>query len=121
VLAVATAVMVFGPAQSGEAKSPASGVRGIVTLSGCPGPVRPGESCTKRFEGAQIRVLKLAGGGVVRTFRSHAKGRFRVRLPAGRYRLDPLPSGIARAAPVTVDVGPRGFRYVHIDYDNGLR
>lgn len=109
------------PAQSGDARSAASGVRGIVTLSGCPGPVRPGETCTRRFEGARVRVVKVADGHVVRTFRSHAKGRFRVRLPAGRYRLDPLSSGIARAAPVTVDVGKRGFRYVHIDYDNGLR
>jgi hypothetical protein len=120
-LAVATAVFLSLPAPRGEAKSTASGVRGIVTLSGCPGPVRPGESCTRRFEGARVRVVKLADGHVVRTFQSLARGRFRVRLPAGRYRLDPLPSGIARAAPVTIDVGRRGFRYVHIDYDNGLR
>jgi hypothetical protein len=121
VLAVTTALALSFSGQSGEANSTASGVRGIVTLSGCPGPVRPGETCTRRFEGARIRVVKLANGHIVRTLRSQAKGRFRVRLPAGRYRLDPLPSGIARAAPVTVKVGTRGFRYVHIDYDNGLR
>jgi hypothetical protein len=120
-LAVTTALALSFPGQSGEARSPGSGVRGIVTVSGCPGPVRPGETCTRRFEGARVRIVKLANGHVARTFRSQAKGRFRVRLPAGRYRLDPLPSGIARAASVTVEVGTRGFRYVHIDYDNGLR
>jgi hypothetical protein len=120
-LAVTTALALSFPGQSGEAKSAASGVRGIVTLSGCPGPVRPGETCTRRFEGARVRVVKLPSRHVARTFRSQAKGRFRVRLAAGRYRLDPLPSGIARAAPVTVNVGTRGFHYVHIDYDSGLR
>jgi hypothetical protein len=68
-----------------------------------------------------VRVVKVASGHVVRTFRSRAKGRFQVRLPAGRYRLEPQPAGIARAAPVTVRIGARGFRYVHIDYDSGLR
>ena len=42
-------------------------------------------------------------------------------LPPGRYRLDPQQSGIARAGPMTVRVRPHRFRYVHIDYDNGLR
>jgi hypothetical protein len=96
-------------------------VRGIVTSSGCPGPERPGQRCTKRFEGARIRVVSAADRHVVRTFRSHAQGRFRVRLSPGRYRLEPLSEGIARAAPVIVRVRPQRFRYVHIDYDNGLR
>jgi hypothetical protein len=105
----------------GEPRSVESGVRGIVTSSGCPGPQRPGQRCTKRFEGARIRVVRPADGHVVRTFRSHAKGRFRVVLSPGRYRLEPLSSGIARAGPIVVRVRKHRFSYVHIDYDNGLR
>jgi hypothetical protein len=44
-----------------------------------------------------------------------------VRLAPGRYRLDPRPSGIARAASITVQVRSHSFSWVHIDYDNGLR
>jgi hypothetical protein len=43
------------------------------------------------------------------------------RLAPGRYRLDPLPSGIARATSLTIQVPSHRFRWVHIDYDNGLR
>ena len=42
-------------------------------------------------------------------------------LSPGRYRLQPQPSGIAHAGPLTIEVRPHRFRYVHIDYDNGLR
>ena len=98
-----------------------SGLRGLVTISGCPGPERPGERCSHAFKGAEINVLRLPSARFVRTFRSGARGRFRVRLTPGRYRLEPQNSGIARAVPVPVRVRARRFRYVHIDYDNGLR
>jgi hypothetical protein len=119
-IALAALALSLGP-PAGEASDVGSGVRGIVTISGCPGPQRPGERCTQRFAGARIRVSRAADRRLVRTFRSHARGRFQVSVPPGRYRLDPQPSGIARAGSMTVRVRPHRFRYVHIDYDNGLR
>jgi len=118
---LAAALALVAPAPAGNGATAPSGIRGIVTLSGCPGPQRPGELCTKRFEGARIRVVRIRDRRVVRLFRSHAGGRFRVRLSPGRYRLEPQPSGIAHGAAVTVAVRPHRFRYVHLDYDNGLR
>jgi hypothetical protein len=44
-----------------------------------------------------------------------------VTLAPGRYRLEPQPSGIAHGATATVSVRPHRFRYVHLDYDSGLR
>jgi len=121
VIVLGAALALLVSAQAGVADTASSGVRGIVTVSGCPGPQRPGQRCTKRFEGARIRVVRVRDRRVVRTFRSHAAGRFRVTLAPGRYRLEPQPSGIAHGAAATVSVRPHRFRYVHLDYDNGVR
>jgi hypothetical protein len=92
-----------------------------VTISGCPGPQPPGEHCSHPFEGARIRVVRVRGRELVRTFRSGAGGRFRIRLAPGRYMLEPQSFGIARATPISVNVSAHRFRYVRIDYDSGLR
>ena len=118
IAALALALIVPSAARVGTTHS---GVRGLVTISGCPGPQRPGENCTHSFKGARIRVVRLPAGKSVRSFRSGDRGLFRIRLAPGRYKLVPQSSGISRAGPISVSVRARHFRYVHIDYDSGIR
>jgi hypothetical protein len=112
------AVVFLVPASAGARLD--SGIRGRVTLSGCPGPTLEGDNCTTSYTGARIRVVRLRDGLAVKTFHSDEHGRFRALLRRGRYRLEPLRSGITSAAPVIVRVRAHRFTYVRIDYDRGL-
>jgi hypothetical protein len=117
VIAAITAAFACAPVASARIDS---GVRGLVTMSGCPGPVREGDNCTARYPGATIRAIRARDGALVKVFHSRMNGRFRVHLRPGRYRLDPERAGIAVAPSVTLRVRPHRFRYVHIDFDRGL-
>jgi hypothetical protein len=114
---VAAALLASAPAASARIDS---GVRGFVTMSGCPGPVRDGDTCTSRYPGATVRVVRVRDGVLVKVFHSRSDGRFRVHLRSGRYRLVPERAGVAYARPVTVRVRAHRYRYVHIDFDRGL-
>jgi hypothetical protein len=68
-----------------------------------------------------VRVLRQRDGVEVGRFRSRpADGRFRIRLPRGRYELDPLEvnGGLYRGT-ILVKVQRGAFTRLHIQYDNG--
>jgi hypothetical protein len=66
---------------------------GVTQISyGCPGPPREGEPCEhwSTFPQARFRVTTLRNG-YARIATSDRRGRFTLVLPAGRYRVTPLP------------------------------
>jgi hypothetical protein len=66
-------------------------------------------------------VHKSAGGRLVKRFRSATNGRFRVRLAAGRYRLEATHKGYPRLQPVLVTVRAHRFTTITITFDTGIR
>src|SRR5438128_3593581 len=86
---------------------------GVTQISfGCPGPAREGEPCEHwlplahaRFTLAKIRADGTPAAVTARLVESDADGRFTLLLPAGRYRLKPLPQAhTTGGADVTVAV-----------------
>jgi hypothetical protein len=105
------------------------GIEGVVTLGPLqPGPIRPGDRPRERPFEATIRVVPLGGEGARKRgpleVRSDAEGKFRIELPAGRYRLEPQGGTTARwpfARPVDVAVEKGKMTRVEIHYDSGIR
>jgi len=94
--AVALSFVAFGagsmPRASTAAGQDQGRLSGVTQISyGCPGPQREGEACEhwSSFPQARFRVTRLRSGDT-RVVTSDPRGRFTLRLAAGRYRLTPL-------------------------------
>lgn len=105
----------------GRESSLDSGLRGRV-LYGPTCPVqRVGQSCTRPYQ-ATISILREPATKTVSTVRSASDGRFTVRLPPGRYLIEPHNGRpFPRSRPQTVTVYAHRFTNVTITYDSGIR
>jgi len=135
VLAVVAALVAgdtaFSQEKNGGPGAGATGlVRGNVVLApACPGPARLDRpECRKRPIETSVRVFGAAtrGGNAddrpLTIVTTDPSGRFRIELPAGSYRLEPVsPSRIARAKPVEVTVSAGSTIDVELSIDSGMR
>ncbi|MGZ4169255.1 MAG: hypothetical protein ACXVRP_11270 [Solirubrobacteraceae bacterium] len=98
-----------------------SGIRGLVTYGPTCPVQRPGQTCTRPYQ-ALIVVRSEPAGIVVARVRSARDGRFVVRLPNGRYRLEPRNGRpFPRAPAQTVRVLGHRFTAAEIQFDSGIR
>jgi protein SCO1 len=82
---------------------------------------RAGQSCIRPYQ-ATIRILREPTNKAVASARSGADGRFSVRLPPGRYLLEPQAGRpFPRSRPQTVTVYAHRFTSGTINYDSGIR
>lgn len=100
---------------------PDSGIRGRVLLGPTCPVQRIGQTCVRPYK-ATITIRSEATGKLVARVRSSAKGRFRIALAPGNYRLMPQ---TARPYPTTPPVAATVHRHrytsVVISYDSGIR
>lgn len=110
-------------ATPGPASTPiaASGVRLTATISPtCPGPQRPGQVCTRPYEGV-FSVTDDAGTEVARVT-TDQNGQATINLPPGDYIITPRvegpwPSGV----PTAVMVSAGQYVEVTVELDSGIR
>lgn len=98
-----------------------SGVRLTATIGPtCPGPERPGQVCTRPYEGLFV-VTDNAGVQVARAS-TDQHGMATIVLPPGNYVITPKIEGrFPSGAPVTVTVFPDQYVQVSIGLDSGIR
>jgi hypothetical protein len=97
-----------------------SGLTGRVLLGPTCPVERIGHRCERPYQ-TSVAVYTLGPRQYIRTFRSAADGRFRVVLPAGRYRLIGTRSGPPDLRPVLVTVQLHRFTKIRIVFDTGIR
>ena len=104
--------------------APDSGIEGLVLI----GPTCPveqvGQDCDDKPYAGQVRIFDAATGEVVATARSGEDGRFRVALPPGSYRLEPVApsaSGLPFGKPIDVEVRAHIYEHVTVSFDSGIR
>ena len=97
-------------------------VAGTVSASPTCPVERADQPCPPRPVQTEVRAVR-ADGSVAARARSGADGRFRLEVPAGRYRLQAdYPSGPGGGcAPVDIVVESRALDHVDIDCDTGIR
>ncbi len=109
-----------GAGEVGGTHTIGSGIEGEVVLGPTRSREQPGVLNERPYQ-ATITVFDRRGH-VVGTVASDARGKFRVELPPGTYRLRPESPGIYPRAPEqTVVVRSRRFTPVRIAYDSGIR
>ena len=110
---------IFADAQS---PAPTSGIEGTVTISPIHGgPSKLGEVDSAPMANTSFRVA--AAGNVVTTFKTDAKGYFKIGLPPGRYEIrieQPLMKGRGCALS-DIEVAAGAFKMVQINCDSGMR
>jgi hypothetical protein len=102
-----------------------SGIRGVA-MAGPIYPVeQPGVPNTRPLPNALITVQPPNGGPEIARQRTDANGRFQIGLPAGTYRLVPLPpepgAVLPYANPRMVSVPAGQYVELVINYDTGIR
>ena len=98
-----------------------SGIEGVITISPAnPGPTRVGAAATP-LANATFAVEK--NNGEVTSFITDERGRFRVSLPPGRYKisLKGRKSSIGRFGPFETDVAVGKMTNVQWECDSGIR
>ncbi len=86
----------------------------------CPGPERPGEVCTRPYQGGL--AVKDAKGAEVAQVQTDENGKATLNLPPGEYVVTPTVEGpFPRGAPVTFTVQPGQYAEVSIELDTGIR
>ena len=106
-----------------EAQQGESGIEGIATIGPTkPGPIRQGESDTAPYKTALVVVTAEEGREVAR-FETGTDGRFRIKLPPGKYKIAPAPPirRLPRAEEQTVEVLSGRFTQVTVAFDSGMR
>lgn len=98
----------------------ASGITGRVFLGPTCPVERVGSPCARPYQ-ATVGIYTGNGSRRITTFRSGSDGRFRVRLPAGRYRLENTHSGLPRLQPVRVAVKAHRYTAITLRFDTGIR
>jgi hypothetical protein len=105
------------------APAPDSGIEGLVLI----GPTCPveqvGQGCADEPYAGAVKVVEASSGKVVTTIRSGEDGKFRVALPPGSYRLEPVPAsgGLPFGKPIDVVVRPHTYEEVTVSFDSGIR
>jgi hypothetical protein len=129
-VAVIAALAVAAVVASAGSGTDEARIRGAVFLGPlCGGEPRgggePPRSCSRNYRPlrAPIRFVRLDQRMRSRRVRSGADGRFEIELPAGVYRLDPLPARGSSGAqpPRELTLAPGEVRDVIVDYDAGKR
>ena len=102
--------------------APDTGIRGITLW----GPVKPGPSRLGQSDEAPLQATFLvhSAGRKVAHFKSDAKGKFEISLPAGDYvivpdKSTPMPGPQHQQKSVTVPVD--GYAIVTLIFDTGMR
>ena len=86
----------------------------------CPGPERPGQVCTKPYQG--MLAVKDAKGAAVAQVQTDENGKAALNLPPGEYVVTPIVEGpFPRGAPVTFTVQAGQYTEVSIELDTGIR
>jgi hypothetical protein len=114
-LATLAVALAAGCTGSGAGSAPARGWVAGVALGGrsfCPAPTVTGLHCHSGPRPHALIVLTGASGR--RTLRADDSGRFRVRVPAGRYAV-----ALGRAHPVSVRVHSGRVTRVHVGGTDG--
>ena len=108
---------------TGQTPSPGeSGIEGVITIGPAnPGPTRVGAAATTPLANTTFAVEK--NNGEVTSFITDDKGRFRVSLPPGHYKisLKGRKSSIGRFGPFEADVAPGKMTNVQWECDSGIR
>ncbi len=114
----ATPTALANPASTPNA---ASGVHLTATLGPtCPGPQRPGQICTRPYQGEFV-VTNNAGTEVARVT-TDQNGKATIDLPPGDYTIALEVAGkLPRSAPTTVTVLAGQYVEVNIELDTGIR
>ncbi len=101
--------------------SATSGVHLTATVGPtCPGPQRPGQVCTRPYQGEFV-VTNNAGAEVARVT-TDQNGKATIDLPPGDYTIAPEVAGkLPRSAPTTVTVPAGQYVEVNIELDTGIR
>lgn len=112
----------LGAGQPACAAAARTGVAGVVSQKGCPGPQRIGQGeCSNPV--AAVRVVLLDATGTVRASASTGEdGRFAITAPAGAYRLHAEIGGMYPRCP-DLDVTVRKGKLTQADLacDSGMR
>jgi hypothetical protein len=107
------------------ARTPKSGIRGVAVAGPITPVERPGVKNTRPLAGAVITVQPAEGGEEIARQAADAQGRFTIPLPAGHYRLVPLPPNpdqhLPLGRPMQVTVSEGRFVRVTVRYDTGIR
>ncbi len=100
---------------------PASGFRLTATMGPtCPGPERPGQVCTKPYEG--LFVVMDSSGAEVASITTDQNGKATIDLPPGAYTITPKIEGrFPSGAPTTVTVLSGQYVEVGVELDTGIR
>ena len=99
-----------------------SGIEGVINISPAnPGPSRIDAAASTPLANATFAVEK--NNGEVTSFITDEKGRFRVSLPPGHYKisLKGRKSSIGRFGPFEADVAPGKMTKVQWECDSGIR
>ena len=99
-----------------------SGIEGVITISPAnPGPIRADAPGSVPLANATFAVEK--NNGEVTSFITDDKGRFRVSLPPGHYKisLKGRKTTIGRFGPFEADVAPGKMSNVQWECDSGIR
>ena len=123
--AIATALLAAVLGSSALAAPVLGRLSGATQISfGCPGPQREGEQCEhwSALREARFSVTRETSTGAVEGTRrivvSDARGRFTLRLPAGSYRLAPLPQAHTTGGPlVHVVVRPSATTWALVRFE----
>lgn len=100
-----------------------SGIEGLVLIGPTCPVVVEGQDCDDKPYAGQLRIIDRATEKVVAAARSGEDGRFRVALPPGSYRLEPVaaPQGLPYGKPIDVVVRPHTYEQVTVAFDSGIR
>ena len=100
---------------------PTSGIHLTATIGPtCPGPERPGEVCTKPYQGTFI-VTDKAGAEVAHATTDQT-GQATINLPPGDYVINPKVEGkLPSAAATSVTVPSGQYVKLSISLDTGIR
>ncbi len=109
------------PSPIGTAAVPASGFHLTATTGPtCPGPEKPGQTCTKPFEGTF--VVTNNSGAEVTSITTDQEGKATVDLPPGVYTVTAKIEGrFPVSAPTTVTVLSGQYAEVSVELDTGIR
>jgi hypothetical protein len=126
-LSLGVAGYVYGASPGAGAPGPQSAAAGSLVGQVVRGPLtpasRPGQPAAAPMAGVKL-LISGAGTGAVRSVVSDDRGRYRLDLPAGVYRVEvgPLaPGQFTKDLPTSVTIAPGQETRLDIHIDTGIR